>query len=213
MESGDHALHFEPNFGAKIKFSKSCNLIGPKILKFFPENFFSKKVKKNGSLISKTWTTLTLTSDYSFCLSLTFKFLLVIRSDNFDFTHSWVQIITERGFEEEFSGESLKEKLIAIVEGVVAETNVDNNELKLEAELESHDKSSLEISDTPQQNFELSSHDEQETLVGQPDDEIVQLEETEIEKSVEEKFSDILQNFVDIETTESTSEGIFVSIE
>ena len=144
---------------------------------------------------------------------MTFKFLLVIRSNNFDFTHSWVQIITERGFEEEFSGESLKEKLIAIVEGVVAETNVDNNELKLEAELESHDKSSLEISDTPQQNFELSSHDEQETLVGQPDDEIVQLEETEIEKSVEEKFSDILQNFVDIETTESTSEGIFVSIE
>ena len=95
----------------------------------------------------------------------------------------------------------------------MAETNVDNNELKLEAELESYDESSIEISDTPQQNFELSSHDDQEKLVGQPNDEIVQLDETEKEKSVEEKFSEILQNFVDIETTESTSEGIFVSIE
>ena len=120
-------------------------------------------------------------------------------------SHSWVQVTYERGFEDEFSGESLKEKLIAIVEGVVAETNVVNNELQSETESESYDENSIEISDTPQQNFELSSHDEQEKLVDQPNDEIVQLDETEREKSAEEKFSDILQNFVDIETTESTS--------
>ena len=130
-----------------------------------------------------------------------------------------LQVIYERGFEEELSGESLKEKLIAIVEGVVAETNADNNEhtdivgVKSEAETESYDENSIEISDTPQQNFELSSNDDQERLVDQPTDEMVQLDETEREKSAEEKFSDILQNFVDIVTTESTSEGIFVSIE
>ena len=130
-----------------------------------------------------------------------------------------LQVIYERGFEEEFSGESLKEKLFAIVEGVVAETNADTNEhadsvgVKSEAETESYYENSIEISDTPQQNFELSSPDKQENLVDQPTDEIIQLDETEREKSAEEKFSDILQNFVDIVTTESTSEGIFVSIE
>ena len=46
LESGDHALYFETNFGAKFKISKSCNLIGRKILKFFHENYFPKIFKE-----------------------------------------------------------------------------------------------------------------------------------------------------------------------
>ena len=46
LESGDHALYVETNFGAKFKISKSCNQMGRKILKFFHENFFSKIFKE-----------------------------------------------------------------------------------------------------------------------------------------------------------------------